>query len=239
MSGKILWVQPKTNDKSVLLKHVPIIWYAADIGTKCLQQKRLFSLMHESGLVYLDTFESVGEQERQEQVERSGNRNQLQKIAKVIMRLSVAMGLEPVGVLGQQCQPGPNTNDGMKMLTIGTFAMVILLLLAMCFSAWFVWRTWKSLTKDLNSVQKQLGDHYEYAALLFERLDTIGWMMDEGNSMSERMNNLHARFTVFEEDIREGLNTLDDATDCIRYGLMEFGGFVRETALSATQSNQM
>lgn len=57
--------------------------------------------------------------------------------------------------------------------------------------------------------------------------------------MSERMNNLHARFTVFEEDIREGLNTLDDATDCIRYGLMEFGGFVRETALSATQRNQM
>ena len=63
--------------------------------------------------------------------------------------------------------------------------------------------------------------------------------MDEGNSMSERMNNLHARFTVFEEDIREGLNTLDDATDCIRYGLMEFGGFVRETPLSATQRNQM
>ena len=45
--------------------------------------------MHESGLVDLDTFESVVEQEHQEQVERSGNRNQLQKIAKVIMRLSL------------------------------------------------------------------------------------------------------------------------------------------------------
>ena len=32
---------------------------------------------------------------------------------------------------------------------------------------------------------------------------------------------------------------MDDATDCIGYGLMEFGGFVRETALSATQRNQM
>ena len=195
--------------------------------------------MHESGLVYLDTFESVGEQEHQDQVERSGNRNQLQKIAKVIMRLSVARGLEPVGVLGQQCQPGPNTNDSMKMLTIRTFAMVTLLLLAMCFGAWFVWRKWKSLTKNLNNVQEQLDYHYEYAAWLCERLDTSGWMMDEGNSMSERMNNLHARLTVFEENICEGLNTLDDATDCIRYGLMEFGGFVRETALSATQRNQM
>ena len=89
VSGKILWVQQKTNDKSVLLKQVPTIWNVADIGTKCLQQKRLFFLMHESGLVDLDTFESVVEQEHQEQVERSGNRNQLQKIAKVIMRLSL------------------------------------------------------------------------------------------------------------------------------------------------------
>ena len=89
VSGKILWVQQKTNHKSVLLKQVPTIWNVADIGTKCLQQKCLFFLMHESGLVDLDTFESVVEQEHQEQVERSGNRNQLQKIAKVIMRLSL------------------------------------------------------------------------------------------------------------------------------------------------------
>ena len=75
---------------------MPTIWNVADIGTKCLQQKRLFFLMHETGLVYLDTFENVGEQEHLEQVEKSGNKNQLQRIAKVIMRLSVAMGLEPL-----------------------------------------------------------------------------------------------------------------------------------------------
>ena len=115
---------------------------------------------------------------------------------------------------------------------------MILLLLAMCFGAWFVWRKSKSLTKDLDSVQEQLGDHYEYAAWLCERLDTIGWMMDEGNSMSERMNNLHGRFAVFEEDIREGLNTLGDATDCIRYGLVtcERNSFISYAAQSDVHS---
>ena len=68
-SGKILWIQQKTNDKSVTLKQVPTVWNVADIGTKCLQQKRLFLLMwmYESGLVYVNTFESVGEQEYHEQ----------------------------------------------------------------------------------------------------------------------------------------------------------------------------
>ena len=63
--------------------------------------------------------------------------------------------------------------------------------------------------------------------------------MDEGNSVSERLNRLDAHVTVFEEDIREGLNTLDDATDCIRYGLMEISGFVRETTWPGSQSTHM
>ena len=63
--------------------------------------------------------------------------------------------------------------------------------------------------------------------------------MDEGNSVSERLNRLDAHVTVFEEDIREGINTSDDATDCIRYGPMEIGGFVRETTLTSSQRTHM
>jgi len=96
VSGKILWIQQKTNEKSVTLKQVPTVWNVADIGTKCLQQKRVFLLMYESGLVYVNTFESVGEQEYHEQADKTGHRNQLQKLTKVIMRLTVAMGLEPL-----------------------------------------------------------------------------------------------------------------------------------------------
>ena len=59
--------------------------------------------------------------------------------------------------------------------------------------------------KGMDSMRNQLGDHCECAAWLCERLDTIGWMMDEGNGVSDRLNRLDAHVTVFEEDIREGI----------------------------------
>ena len=93
------------NDKVVMLKQVPTVWNVADIGTKCLAQQRLMVLMHETGLVFVDSGESVGAEEHGRQTERSGNQRQLQRLAKTILRMSVAMGLEPVGAMGQTCDP--------------------------------------------------------------------------------------------------------------------------------------
>ena len=93
VSGKILWIQQKTNDKSVTSKQVPRVWNVADIGTKCLQQKPHFLLMYESGLIYVSTFESVGEQEYQEQAEKTGYRNQLHKLTKVFHAFDRCTGL--------------------------------------------------------------------------------------------------------------------------------------------------
>ena len=181
----------------------------------------------------------MGEQEHHEQVEKSGSRNQLQKIAKVIMHLSVAMGLEPIGVLGQECEPNPSSNSGETGFSYRFYAVAFTLLLVVCLGVWLFSIRFRNLLKEIDSMQNQLGDHYDYAAWLCERLDTVGWMMDEGNSVNYRLNRLDAHVTVFDEDIRESHNTLDDATDCIRYGLMELGGFVRETQLTSSQRTHM
>ena len=122
-----------------------------------MQQKRLFFLMHETGLVYLDTFENVGEQEHSEQVEKTGNKNQLQRIAKVIMRLSVAMGLEPVGVMAQQCQPESSSNSG---FSYWFYAMVFTVLVMVCLGVWFFSFRFKNLLKQIDGIENQLGDHY-------------------------------------------------------------------------------
>ena len=63
ISGKILWLQEKTQDKSLVLRQVQTIWNLADIGTKCLSKQRLYLLMHEYGLVYISSFERVGGKE--------------------------------------------------------------------------------------------------------------------------------------------------------------------------------
>ena len=103
VAGKILWIQQRVADGQIDLRQVETLWNLADIGTKSLSQQRLFLLMNQTGLVYVATHENVGTQEFQAQSERIGNRKQLKQLAKVILRMSFAMGLEPVAVMGQQC----------------------------------------------------------------------------------------------------------------------------------------
>ena len=96
VSGKILWLQEKTQDKSILLRQVQPVWNLADIGTKCLSRQHLYMLMHEAGLVYIPSFERVGAEKHDRQSERSAQSNQLRRIAKTMLQLSIAMGLGPV-----------------------------------------------------------------------------------------------------------------------------------------------
>ena len=40
-----------------------------------------------------------------------------------------------------------------------------------------------------------------------------------------------------EEDLRENFAVLDDETDCIRYGLMEYGGFRKKHSADTCSTN--
>ena len=86
----------------------PIIW--ADIGTKCLPKQRLLVLMHACGLVYLPDGNEVGVEEVQRQVEKAGNSKMIKRVAKAVMRMSVAMGLEPIGAQGKSNIKSPKSN---------------------------------------------------------------------------------------------------------------------------------
>ena len=44
---------------------------------------------------------------------------------------------------------------------------------------------------------------------------------------------------VFEEEVTENSGTLEELIDCVRYGLMEIGGFVRNQTLSTEQRAHM
>ena len=117
--------------------------------------------------------------------------------------------------------------------------MMNILLLGLVALAVFVRRRWKSLVKDVESIQQQLGDHYEYAAWLCERVDNLSWLVNDGPGLAERLNEFHVRFTISDENLRENFAVLDDETDCIRYGLMEYGGFAKDTVLTSAQRTHM
>ena len=61
-------------------------------------------------------------------------------------------------------------------------------------------------------------DHFDYAAKLNERLDVA----------EEAIENLAAKAAVSEEETAENINSLEGS---VRFGLMEYGGFVRNETL--------
>ena len=113
------------------------------------------------------------------------------------------------------------------------FANVFLLssvLVAVSVIAWRAWKgfqIWKSnvdacmraTESEIFGFHSQLGQHYNATEALDRRL---------GN-LDEAHGSFTERFAVFEDEVLETLGTLEDQISCVRYGLMEYGGFVRNT----------
>eukprot|EP00435_Cladocopium_sp_Y103_P044674 s1582_g12.t1 len=237
VSGKILWVQQRVAEKLVDMRQVETVWNLADIGTKSLSQHRLLLLMHETGLVYVATQEDVGTYEYQAQCEKTGNRKQLKQLAKTIMRMSLAMGLEPVGVMGQQCNESQmsSTNN----LSWWTLFWIFLAIATVVAVVVLLWKLWKGIKRNIYFIEMQLADHYDYAAQLCQRLDTIDWLMNSGRTVQDQVNEIATDLARHIGDTQSALEVLDETTDCIRFGLMEFGGFVRRNALTASDRAHM
>ena len=67
-------MQAKTQAGEVLVVQVPMVFNLGDIGMKPLARKRLFGLMGDVGMFYVETQEPVGEAERLEVQEQVLNR---------------------------------------------------------------------------------------------------------------------------------------------------------------------
>ena len=67
------------------------------------------------------------------------------------------MGLGPVVADAQQCSEPSNGTNAWWML--GFFLVIFLATICR-----FGWRKWMQMRKDMENVETQLADHYEYAA---------------------------------------------------------------------------
>ena len=147
------------------------------------------------------------------------------------------MGLEPVGVAGQACVPADNNKLDAFWIWCAIFTIVVIA----CLMLQFAWKKWRYFQWELNSAQQQLADHYEYAATFCQRIDNLNWLIGAhpGELMEERVTSLTARMAVHEEDTQEHMSMLEDLVECVRYGLLEFGGFVRNELLTPSQRSHM
>ena len=202
MTGKLLWAQEKTEDGAVSVKQVGTTENSADIGTKCLPRQRLPVLMHESGLVFVSSFESVGEEEHAHHVGKAANTARLKRIAKAVFRMSVAMGLEPVvpvgavatvpsaGAISLTCvdvdEPKQDAWWIVAMVFLFTCGLTVVMMVVSRACRSFHGRLMRVET-EMGAVQSRLGEYHNFAA----RLDEIS-----------------TRTETFEEDMTETAGTL-------------------------------
>jgi hypothetical protein len=85
------------------------------------------------------------------------------------------------------------------------------------------------LQVNLISAEQQLADHCEFAAGLDERL----------NNAEELHEALATRTAIFEEQAMENFSSNEEFMDCLRYGIMEIGGFIRNQTLNREQRSHM
>ena len=55
----------------------------------------------------------------------------------------------------------------------------------------------------------------------------------------DKVETVTARQTAFEQEMLEGYSAQEEATNCVRYGLKEFGGFGRNASLTTEQYRHM
>ena len=173
---------------------------------------------------------------------KNGNAAQLKRISKAIFRMSVAMGLEPLGPVGAMAfrnrhhvmeEEEPKSNALWICATVFLFACAF----AVVFLAWK--RLHKSLFEvevamgglqvELISAQEQLADHYGFAARLDDRLEGA-------EELPEAFAN---RTAIFDEQALENFSSNEEFVDCVCYGLMELGGFIRHQSLNRGQRSHM
>ena len=130
--------------------------------------------MHETGLVYIPSFERVGGEEFDRQSERTAQSSQLRRIAKTVLQLSIAMGLGPVevGATSDQC-PTLDVSSVSFVWSYSSPICVVLFLVVISVCMFYGWKMLKQQGREFLSAQMQLADHYDFAAGLDERLHSL------------------------------------------------------------------
>ena len=213
------------------LVQVPTSLNVSDIGTKALSRKRLLGLMAEAGMLYVETGEPIGEHELADIHSQYETARSTSKLAKAILRVSLLLGLGPTGTTAtsqeeQPCALG-KVENGAETMWIWIF-MVLLFVLWIGFAC-AAWWFWKRLNVRLCHNERQLAEG-----------DTHMWENRESIN-AERANHdqLVRQFNAFVERTDGEVNMLEEYIDCVRDGLVNFGGFVRHTSLTRQQRDSM
>ena len=230
LSGKILWVQDVVRLQQVELTQIPTAFNLSDIGTKSLSRKRLFALMSDLGMVYVETGEAVGQVEADESHSKHSTARDVSRLAKTILQLTAVLGLGPTGANGmeqnEQCRDP--VQDGGNDMTWIWISIIILTLLWIGFAV-TAWTMWRRLMVRMGHDELQQAETDTFTGHTIERL----------NRYEREFNDLQTSFNNYVVQTDREMSMLEDYIDSVKDGLILHGGFTRYITLTAAQRQEM
>lgn len=96
LSGKLLWIQNKTNDGSLSVVQVPTLVNVSDIETKPLTGARTRALLSMIGMVESESNRPVGENEYQDMMEKKDASSKVKGLSKALLGILAAGSMDGV-----------------------------------------------------------------------------------------------------------------------------------------------
>ena len=239
LSGKLLWMQSKVMDGSVVIHQVPTLWNSSDVGTKSLPRARLLFLLCGIGMVDGATAEPLGMDEYNNVTEQETNKKEITKLAKMMRKITLLLtvqGLGPVvaestvvaesAEVNEQC-PSVNVDAVERQEHFGMWLVIFILLVLWFLFAYMAWFAWRKMQENLNT----------YA----QKLDKAEWdihycwtqVADEDNYIARqaaRIDGLQNQFMMIDGRLTETSNEASMSHDFmvgLHYSVVELGGFLR------------
>jgi len=213
--------------KQVMLIQVPTLWNLSDIGTKPFGAKRLRLLLHELGVSTDEGKYIVGQAEYEQQSSKHGGGKEVAVLAKNIARVLVMMGPGPMPGTAMkveeeaQCSLTENNEVHSTGHDNGMLWMMLVLMLIVIAWSVFLWR----LVKWLG----QMWEGHENLCLQVAELDAYaGGIRTDCNRLQRNM-----------AELEQNQEMISDGTDAIHYAVVEMGGYVRMSELTAEKRRHM
>ena len=202
-----------------------------------MSAKRLRLLLHEVGVATGEGDYAVGSEEFEQQTTKHGTR-ELATLARTVSRVMLMMGLGPTGAtavfLGDESLPKnqcewkePNTMEAAGAQHGFNMEIFLLVFAAMVWS-FFIWRLYKWLWKvdeNHNQLCLQVAELDQYA----------GEIRNDCNQLQRETAELRENFVELEQQQM----MVNDTTDGVHFALVEMGGFVSLTEMTADQRRHM
>ena len=167
LAGKLLWIQEWLRQEEFELSQVGTQNNYSDVATKPLKRERMECLLNGIGAIYPGDQQMVGQEEHDRIEEVTVQKSLLKRMAKFVMRMGFAWGLEPVRAEGFKTSDSeiclqdevPNEielKDNYAWFWIGIF--ICLAVVAWVTFGMAAWRVLQKVRRDLETCWNQVAD---------------------------------------------------------------------------------